>query len=44
VEQGTVAVRVRGAGRKQEIMAVDAFLDRLRAEIANRTLVLGASA
>jgi len=44
VEQGTVAVRARGAGRKQEIMAADAFLDRLRAEIANRTLVLGASA
>jgi len=44
VEQGTVAVRARGAGKKQEIMAADAFLDRLGAEIASRTLVLGTSA
>ncbi|MDH5196907.1 MAG: threonine--tRNA ligase [Gemmatimonadota bacterium] len=44
MDQGTVAVRVRGAGRKQEIVSADAFLDRLRAEIASRTLVLGASA
>ena len=44
VEQGTVAVRVRGAGRKQEIMPADAFLERLRGEIASRTLTLGASA
>jgi threonyl-tRNA synthetase len=44
MDQGTVAVRVRGAGRKQEIVSADAFLDRLRAEIASRTLVLGAPA
>jgi len=44
VEQGTVAVRVRGAGRKQEIMPADAFLERLRDEIASRALTLGASA
>jgi threonyl-tRNA synthetase len=44
VEQGTVAVRARGAGRKQDIMPADAFLERLREEIASRTLTLGASA
>jgi len=43
VTEGTVAVRVRGAGRKQEIMPEDAFLERLRREIASRTLVLGTS-
>lgn len=44
MDQGTVAVRVRGAGRKQEIMPAAAFLERLRGEIASRTLTLGASA
>jgi threonyl-tRNA synthetase len=44
LEQGTVAVRVRGVGRKQEIVPVDAFLERLRGEIASRTLTLSASA
>jgi threonyl-tRNA synthetase len=44
VEQGTVAVRARGAGKKQEIMPGDAFLERLHLETASRTLVLGASA
>jgi threonyl-tRNA synthetase len=44
LEQGTVAVRVRGVGRKQEIMPADAFLERLRGEIASRTLTLSASA
>ena len=44
LEQGTVAVRVRGVGRKQEIMPADAFLERLRGEIASRTLTLDASA
>jgi threonyl-tRNA synthetase len=38
VEQGTVAVRVRGSGRKQEIVPVDAFLERLSDEIARRAL------
>ena len=38
VEQGTVALRVRGAGRKQEIMSVDALVERLRQEIASRAL------
>jgi threonyl-tRNA synthetase len=44
VEQGTVAVRARGAGRKQEIMPADAFLERLRRETATRALALGTSA
>ena len=44
VEQGTVAVRARGAGRKQEIMPTEAFLERLRQETASRTLVPGPSA
>jgi hypothetical protein len=39
-----VAVRARGAGRKQDIMPADAFLERLRGEVASRTLALGASA
>ena len=28
-EAGTVAVRVRGAGKKQEVMPVDAFMARV---------------
>ncbi len=38
VADGTVAVRVRGAGKKQEVMPVEAFLTRLRDEIAGRAL------
>jgi threonyl-tRNA synthetase len=38
VEQGTVAVRVRGAGRKQEILPVSEFIERLRVAIASRAL------
>ena len=41
VDQGTLAIRVRGAGNKQEIVPVDAFLDRMKKEIANRSLELG---
>ncbi|MBI4502623.1 MAG: threonine--tRNA ligase [Gemmatimonadetes bacterium] len=41
VDQGTVAVRTRGAGNKQEIISVDAFLERLKREIASRSLELG---
>jgi len=41
VEQGTVALRARGAGNKQENMSQDAFEARLKAEIASRSLVLG---
>jgi threonyl-tRNA synthetase len=36
VEAGTVAVRQRGAGRKQEVMERVAFLDRLAKEIQTR--------
>ena len=38
VEQGTVAVRVRGEGKKQDVMTVDAFLERLNTEISGRSL------
>ncbi|HXV86257.1 MAG TPA: threonine--tRNA ligase [Gemmatimonadales bacterium] len=38
LEQGTVAVRVRGAGKKQEVMPVDDFVQRLEREIAGRKL------
>ncbi len=37
-ESGTIAVRVRGAGRKQEIVTVEAFLARLADEIRTRAL------
>ena len=36
--EGTVAVRRRGAGKKQEVFDRSAFLDRLKEEIASRTL------
>ena len=35
-DAGTVAVRVRGAGNKQEVLPVDAFMARLRQRIADR--------
>jgi threonyl-tRNA synthetase len=37
-EAGTVAVRTRGAGTKQEVIPVDEFIRRARAAIAQRTL------
>jgi threonyl-tRNA synthetase len=37
-EAGTIAVRVRGAGKKQEIMAVGDFVERLQWEVATRAL------
>ncbi|MFN2564779.1 MAG: threonine--tRNA ligase [Gemmatimonadaceae bacterium] len=37
-EAGTVAVRARGAGKKQEIVSVGDFVERLRSEIATRAL------
>jgi len=37
-EAGTVAVRQRGAGRKQDVMDREAFILRLREEIRTRTL------
>ncbi|MGQ0765738.1 MAG: threonine--tRNA ligase [Gemmatimonadota bacterium] len=35
-ESGTVAVRARGEGKKQEIMPLTDFLDRVRGEVAGR--------
>ena len=38
VDQGTVAVRARGAGKKQEVLGLDAFVERLLGEVRDRTL------
>jgi len=38
-DNNTIALRVRGAGKKQEFLDVDAFLERVRGEIASRALV-----
>ncbi len=38
VEGGTVAVRRHGAGRKQDVLARDEFLARLRDEVASKSL------
>jgi threonyl-tRNA synthetase len=38
LEQSTVAVRVRGAAKKQEIMPVDQFIARVKGAIASRAL------
>ena len=40
-EAGTIAVRARGAGKKQEILPVDAFIERLGEEIRTRALSAG---
>jgi threonyl-tRNA synthetase len=37
-EQGTVALRVRGSGKKQEIIAVDELIGRLVTDVKNRAL------
>jgi threonyl-tRNA synthetase len=37
-EAGTVAVRTRGAGKKQDIVPVDEFIQRVRGEISTRAL------
>lgn len=37
-EAGQVAVRARGAGKKQEVVAVDAFIAQLVAEVRSRAL------
>ena len=39
-EAGTVAVRTRGAGSKQNVISQDEFIARLREKIASRTLDL----
>ena len=41
VEQGTVAVRARGAGRKQTVLSRSEFLDRVREQDRARTLDVG---
>lgn len=38
VNSDTVAVRVRGAGNKQEVMATEAFVTKLQAEVRTRSL------
>jgi threonyl-tRNA synthetase len=37
-EAGTVAVRARGAGKKQEVMPLEAFATRLLDQIASRAI------
>ncbi len=37
---GTLAVRTRGAGNKQDVVSVDEFVERLVADIKNRSLAL----
>jgi threonyl-tRNA synthetase len=41
VENGTVAVRVRGAGRKQEIVERGVLADRIGEQARSRTLQIG---
>ena len=38
-ESGTVAVRTRGAGKKQDVVPVDDFIQRVRSQIDSRQLV-----
>jgi threonyl-tRNA synthetase len=40
-EAGTVAVRVRGAGKKQDVVSVDEFIERVSEEIRTRRLTTG---
>jgi threonyl-tRNA synthetase len=37
-ESASLALRVRGAGKKQEVLTVSAFTERLREEVRSRTL------
>ena len=37
-EAGTIAVRVRGEGKKQEVVSVESFIERVCSEIAARAL------
>ena len=39
-DENTVALRSRGAGKKQDIMSSDAFIARVLQEIADRTLAI----
>jgi threonyl-tRNA synthetase len=38
-ESDSLALRVRGAGKKQEVMTVDAFLARIGEEVRSRAMV-----
>ncbi len=38
VDAGAVAVRVRGAGKKQEVLAVEDFVERVQTQIRGRSL------
>ena len=38
-DSDSLALRVRGAGNKQEVLTVDAFLERVTAEVRTRALV-----
>jgi threonyl-tRNA synthetase len=38
-ESDSLALRVRGAGKKQEVLTVSAFTDRLREEVRGRSMV-----
>ncbi|MGH7592400.1 MAG: threonine--tRNA ligase [Gemmatimonadales bacterium] len=40
-DAGTVAVRVRGAGNKQEVVALEELVERLTASVKNRALEVG---
>jgi threonyl-tRNA synthetase len=39
-ESDSLALRVRGAGKKQEVMTIDAFLTRVGEEVRSRALAL----
>ncbi len=43
-EAGTIAVRMRGEGKKQEVVSVESFIERVRGEIASRALTLSSGA
>jgi threonyl-tRNA synthetase len=38
-DSDSLALRVRGAGKKQEVMTAAAFMERLSAEVSNRSMV-----
>jgi threonyl-tRNA synthetase len=42
-EEHTVALRARGAGKKQEILSQDAFVERVLEEIRTRALAAAAA-
>jgi threonyl-tRNA synthetase len=37
-ESDSLALRVRGAGKKQEVMSVSAFIERIEAEVRSRAM------